>query len=235
MIHLARIAAFLAVLALSGALAPAAAGPDRSDRAAEAARALERSRELVDLLDRVAERYRRFVAFRVPFEQSFVSEAFGSDEHETGTIHVQRPRRLLWLYDVPEGRKGVFDGTSWWLFDPEERQVTRHDTGGDDLLIDLLTGQLDPGQAFAIEAVDDGAPSRDGLMRIRLIPRQPRDDIDAVIVSVDPATLDLREIVVLDPLGSRWVYAFGPAERATPLADRAFHVAIPEGWSVARM
>jgi len=226
-----RLLAVLCALAAWGGAAPARAD---ENRAAAAREALERSRRIASLLAQVAERYRRLPAFRVRFVQQFESGVFGADERETGTIHVQRPRRMLWLYDRPAGRRGVFDGASWWLLDPEERQVTRHDPAGDDLVIELLTGRLEPGQAFAIESAgeEEGAG---GLRRVRLVPRQPRDDLDAVIVAIDPETLDLREIDVIDPLGSRWVYRFGPVEPAAPLPESAFHVTIPPGWTVVRM
>lgn len=230
-----KVLGALALAALFTA-APAPAGAEgAAARERQARQALERSRELADLLARVGARYRAFRAFRVSFEQSFVSSAFGADEVETGTIHVQRPRRMLWLYDAPPGRRGVFDGSDWWLVEPEERQVTRHAAGESDLVVDLLTGRLEPGQAFAIDEDEDRLPADGGLRRLRLVPREPRDDLDAVLLTLDVPRLDLREVAVIDPLGSRWVYRFGPPEPVDPLPDSAFTVEIPAGWSIVRM
>jgi outer membrane lipoprotein-sorting protein len=100
------------------------------------------------------------------------------------------------------------------------------------MLVRLLTGRLDLLTAFA--AKDLPEVSEDGeLATLELMPREPRDDVDLVVLDVARASGALRRVSVIDPIGSAWTYEFGPVRPAeAPPAD-AFVVEIPEGFTVS--
>lgn len=200
--------------------------------AASPADALRQAEQLQQMVTAVQARYRSLPAFEVTFEQRLDSVTFGSEERATGTVLVRRPDRMLWSYAPPDGRQGIYDGVLWWLLDPTEKHATRREAGPDDLVAGLLMGQVDILTLFAVEASAERA-SEPGVQRLELLPRTPRDDVEVVHVDIDPGSHELRRVAIQDPVGNRFVCAFGAARPVPRPADTVFRVAIPDGWTVA--
>lgn len=216
------------ILAL--ALGSSVAEPPARDPRVEAA--LAQGERLESLLEAIRERLSALPAFELTFQQRFDSVTFGSEEEARGTVLVRRPDRMLWTYAAPDRREGVYDGRTWWLVDRKEKHVTRRDSGPDDLVAGMLTGRLRISTLFAVRPSDEPAGER-SHQRLELVPREPRDDVDVVFLDVDPKANDLRRVIVQDPLGNRFIYAFGPPKGVRPPPDSVFRVEIPDGWTVA--
>jgi len=221
---------FLAVAVLATAMAtPSAAGGG----AEEIARA-------VGLLDRLEARYAALPPFTTRFRQSLESPTFGEEEQARGTILVGRGGRIAWNYDEPPGMRAVFDGREWRLLDPEERELVVRRTDlpgreGDRLLAELLAGRVHLVDLFAVVPGEEARPGAPGRVTIRLVPREPRDDLDWIELAVDPAPPDLRRVVVVDPLGSRLVVELGPPVPARDgIPEGAFEIEAPGGYTITR-
>jgi len=199
----------------------------------------------VRLLERLAARYRALAPFAVDFRQSLVSPTFGEEEQARGRILVGRGGRLAWRYDEPAGMRAVYDGTEWRVLDPEERELVVHRTDlpgreGDRLLADLLAGRADLTDLFAVLPPDerekgDANGNERGRIRVRLLPREPRDDVEWVELAIDPGPPDLRRVVVVDPLGSRLAMDLGsPVPLREGLPPGTFEIDVPEGYTISR-
>ena len=196
------------------------------------------------LLERLATRYGALAPFAVTFRQSLVSPTFGEEEQARGRILVGRGGRLAWLYDEPAGMRAVYDGTEWRVLDPEERELVIHRTDlpgreGDRLLADLLAGRAHLSDLFAVLPLEGGEDSSNtderGWIRVRLLPREPRDDVDWIELTIDPGAPDLRRVVVVDPLGSRLVMDLGsPTPLRGGVPPGTFEIEVPEGYTISR-
>jgi outer membrane lipoprotein-sorting protein len=220
------------LFALLLGIAPALVGPVRA--AAPGADAARSAQDLQALLHRVEARYRALPSFTVPFTQRYTSATFGARDEARGTLHVVPPSRMLWLYDVPQGQRGALDGDSYWLIDPEERQVTvrARGTGGSDPLTDLLSGRLDLGKVFAAEPLPRGETR--GRTLLQLLPRTPRDDMERAVLEVDEKDGTVRRLDVEDPLGNRFEYFLGAPVAAPAPPAAAFKLVVPPGYAESR-
>ena len=193
------------------------------------------ARRVIDIARRIEGRYRHLGPFRVTFEQAYASATFRFEDENRGTIHVVPPRRMLWVYDEPAGQRAVMDGDTWWLVDPELRQISRRDRepGETDPLVDILAGRLDLLAVFSARPSTEPA-AETGQEVVELIPREPRDDMDLAVIWVDGATGDMRRVDVIDPLGNRMRFRFGRPVAETRPPEAEFRVEIPPGYTLVR-
>ncbi len=221
------VAGSLAVLVL----APCAPAAGKQPSAAES---VAGARRLQDFLAKVEQRYRNLPPFEMQFTQRYTSTTFGSNDEARGTVHVVPPDRMLWVYDVPEGQRGALDGHRYWLIDPEDQQVKIRELkpGGGDPLTELLAGRLQLGKVFMVEPGKEKAPP--GRITLDLVPREPRDDMDRAVLEADEKDGTLRRLEVIDPLGNRFEYFFGPPHPAPAPPAEAFRLVVPPGYTETR-
>lgn len=209
------------------------AGGEFPVRAAEPPTAtLQQARRLVDAVERMQRLYRDLGSFQASFSLQHVSPTFGEDPAETGMLHVAPGGRMLWDYDSPEGQRAVFDGSTWWLFSSEDKTVTRHevDLAHRNPMIDLLTGEAD---VLSLFAVGPAQPLSDPLpdpLVLELVPREPREDVEQVEITVSPATGVLRRVDVTGPLGGHNVLTLGEPQPAPAPREERFDVTIPDDY-----
>ena len=195
--------------------------------------ALSEAKKVVEIVHRLERRYRQMGSFQLDFTQSYASPVFGmEDEQQQGTILARCPDRMRIDYVRPPGQYAVFDGNTWWLVEPDEQTVTRarRDSGQGNPLLDLLAGSTDLLRIFA--ARPDTLPAPEGRVRLLLLPREEREDIEDLVLEIDTRTGDLRRAEVVGPLGGRMIYVFGTPRAVSPPGDRNFQVTIPAGYLV---
>lgn len=218
---------FLVLLCL---LMPAALAdsPEQPTRAPVIAQA----RQLQDLVQRMENRYRALESFRAEFVQTYESASFGSEEQHVGTLHVG-DGRMLWEYEQPEGQRAVYDGESWWLVIPEDREVHRRMRRADqpEPLTDLLSGRLDLLSVFSARPSGEPATIENGVV-LELLPREPRDDLELALLELDRRRGDLRRLELFDPLGNRMVFRLGKTKKQPALSPDRFNVDVPEDFTL---
>jgi outer membrane lipoprotein-sorting protein len=193
---------------------------------------LQQARRLVQAVERMQWLYRDLDSFQASFSLQHVSPTFGEDPAETGVLHVAPGGRMLWDYDSPEGQRAVFDGSTWWLFSPEDKTVTRHevDLAQRNPMIDLLTGEAD---VLSLFAVGPAQPLTDPLpdpVVLELVPREPRNDVETMEITLSPDTGVLRRVDVTGPLGGHNVLTLGEPQPAPAPAEERFDVTIPDDY-----
>ncbi|MEZ4818659.1 MAG: outer membrane lipoprotein carrier protein LolA [Bdellovibrionota bacterium] len=57
---------------------------------------------------------------RTDFTQTIVSSRFG-DEKAQGTVTIVKPDKMRWIYEVPEGRIFLADGTTFYRYDAKDK------------------------------------------------------------------------------------------------------------------
>ena len=67
-------------------------------------------------------------------------------------------------------------------------------------------------------------------MRLELLPREPRDEIEALVLDVVPGSGELRRVEVIDPLGGHMVYLLDPPQAVEELDAGEFDTTVPEGY-----
>jgi chaperone LolA len=181
------------------------------------------------LLEKLQARYDATASLRLNFIQRYTNRATGRTLEDSGSIASKKPGRMRWEYKDPEKLYVLADGVSWFYV-PEDEVVYRIPTGPDEarrLPALLLAGQASFGRDFKAHLDAVGPPAR-----LRLEPTAGDEDYAQVLLAIDPATLELRSLAVVDVLGNLTEYEFQDEQRNVDLPDELFRFKAPPGVEV---
>ncbi len=191
-------------------------------------------------LDELAERIQSHLDhvqnFEAQFTQRYTRRILGKVIEERGVVTIKKPGRMRWDYLTPEEKLFITDGTKTYFYLPEERQVmvSHAPTGalamGADSPFSLLAGRSRLLEAFTIGAAQF-EPQRGGQM-IRLTPRHPREEFEAIELEAASADGQVLRVVVQDSLGNLTEFLFEEIEENLEIPDSLFLFTIPSGVDV---
>jgi outer membrane lipoprotein carrier protein len=183
------------------------------------------------LLRRVQERHAATADLVARFSQSYRSGLLGREVVERGIVSVKRPGRMRWEYKDPEPKLFVSDGRSFYFYVPADKQViVSEQDPKHSLAARLLSGQ--GGLADEFEATLE-TPFEDGVMRLKLVPKQPQADVERATIDAEPGGR-IRSILLEDPQGNRTRFRFEAVRENTGLEERLFRFEVPKGVEVVR-
>ncbi len=188
------------------------------------------SPEAAALMSRVQARYEQVTDFQASFRQVVTSRSPRRTFTRSGTVWFKRPGKMRWDYQVPDRVHYVSDGEVLWSYDVAEGTAWRLPVRNSDLYhaLGFLTGTARLAEVFEGTV---GPARPDGLVPLRLVPRQATDAYRAVTLFVDPRTGDTRETEVEDPIGNLSRIRFENPSFA-PLPDSGFAFRPPKGVTV---
>ena len=185
----------------------------------------EDARELEGLLGSMS-------SYRGDFEQVVAGQYGEVLQTSTGTIHIERPRKLRWQVDEPYPQLVVADGSHVWVFDPDLEQVTVHrfdeTVEGTPAMFLTDTALLD--ENFLVGTADamDGSERR-----FTLAPRDP--DSSSLFRTVTLAFSSeglLAGLEIVDHLEQRASMSVRNGELNPVLESELFQFDVPEGVDV---
>ena len=189
------------------------------------------------LLAQLQVKMQRLESLRGRFAQRLESRGLGRARVETGKFAIRKPGSMRWEYEKPEKKLAVTDGETTWLHLPEDNEVHvgRYPTGGGAAASSLLAGRLRLDEDFVarrLTAEESGPQGVAGAMVIHLTPANPQEEFEALLLAVDPKSLQVRRLTVLDALGGRMTFEFFDLEENAVLDDSLFRFEMPRGVEV---
>ncbi|HKQ59870.1 MAG TPA: outer membrane lipoprotein carrier protein LolA [Candidatus Polarisedimenticolaceae bacterium] len=158
------------------------------------------------------------------FEQSLRSEAFGTQQAESGVLYLSRPGRMRWDYERPERKVALVFERHTELYLPEERQLQRGELEpGADLLPVLLAGSTPLAQLFDASLAAG---------RLRLTPRAEGQGFQHVTLSVRDPDGAIEGAEVVDAAGNVIEYRFRGLRRNRGLPAALFRFEPPPGTEI---
>ncbi|HEY8232880.1 MAG TPA: outer membrane lipoprotein carrier protein LolA [Vicinamibacteria bacterium] len=196
--------------------------------AAPLAEASDLARGLVRAIE---EHHARLSDMVARFSQSYRSGMLGREIVERGVVSLKRPGRMRWEYKDPEPKLFLSDGRTFYFYVPADKQVVVSEQDPKhSLAARLLSGAggiLDEFDASLEE------PLEDGVLRLRLVPRQPQADVERATIDAEPSGR-IRSILLEDPQGNRTRFRFEGVRENTGLEERLFRFEPPKGVEVVR-
>jgi outer membrane lipoprotein-sorting protein len=184
-----------------------------------------------ELLARVQTRYEGIRDVHARFEQSSRVAALGREDESRGRLVIARPGRMRWEYVEPEPSVLVIDGEAVRLYSPGDRKLQIAPLGGASVsptALGFLLGEGVLAETFRAEGLPTSARGEIGL---KLLPRE-ESGFESLEMWFDPATLTLRESVLLDLFGNRTRVRFSEvAENVGAPAER-FTLPVPDGTEI---
>jgi outer membrane lipoprotein carrier protein len=175
--------------------------------------------------------YGAMEAFQANFTQKLTHRESDSFEMRDGTLLFKKPLFVRWETVKPHAELLLINAREIWNYLPDEKLAYRYapELAQDShTLIRVVTGQARLDQDFFVE--EDG--KEDGLLRLRLYPREPTQQMVEAGIWVDPAAYLIKRAVIVDFFGNRNEVLFRTLNAKLKLEEKSFDFAPPKGVAV---
>jgi outer membrane lipoprotein carrier protein len=182
----------------------------------------------------VQQRYDETTDFTADVTQEMNVASLGKTLTAHGTIAFMRPGKLRWQLNDGSGQVIVADGTTLWLYQPEEQQVLKapfQSAFRASTPISFLLGVGRIADDFDV-SLDQEPTAAEPLLWLKLIPRQSDGTIGWLRLGVIPKTFDIAAAEIHDQLGNVTRLQFHDLRRDVKLDDSLFHFKVPDGVDV---
>lgn len=172
---------FILFAALLAALLPAAAQADK-------------------LTDAIQKRYETLQSFQTDFQQELTNAASGSVEKRSGKIWFKQSL-VRWETHTPEKELLVVGQNIVWNYFEAEKLAMKYKPSqvfNSKTMIRFLSGKANLKEDFKIE--EQGR--EDGMVKLRLVPKDPEPTMVLAYIWVDPKTSMLGKVLIVDFYGN---------------------------------
>ncbi len=183
-------------------------------------------------MKKLQERYDETKTFRAKVRQEMKVVSIGVSDVSEGTVVFRKPGRMRWDFTTPRAQQIVSDGTTLWIYQPDDRQVLKAPFRAAFVSTTPVSFLLGVGRIS-----DEFRPERDARgctatrLYVSLRAKNP-DDVGALAFGVDRTTFDIVEAAVTDPLGNVTTITFSDITRNGDEPDATFDFQIPSGVDV---
>ena len=177
-------------------------------------------------------RYEGIRDFSADFTHTYRGGVLRTSVTEQGTMVVKRPGMMRWEYTEPEQKTFVSDGSRMYAYIPADRQVivsTLPPVTDSPTPALFLSGRGDLARDF--DASWDSNASEE-LWALRLVPRGETPDYTALVVTLDPTTLQIQAFSSVDHQGGRSTFSFRNLKENQGVPDTAFVFRMPQGVDI---
>ncbi|WP_297671891.1 outer membrane lipoprotein carrier protein LolA, partial [uncultured Desulfovibrio sp.] len=154
-----------------------------------------------DMAPLIQARYDVLRSFSASFEQTLTHKESGSREKRQGTLLFRKPLLIRWQTEKPHEETLVVTAKEIWDYLPDEEVAYRYplDLVRDSRsIIQVVTGQAALTKDFDVK--DEGREN--GLVRLRLYPKEPAPQMVEAELWVEPATGYIRRARIVDFYGN---------------------------------
>jgi outer membrane lipoprotein carrier protein len=147
---------------------------------------------------------------------------------------VKRPGRMRWVYEKPERKEFVSDGVRVYSYIPADKQVIVSPVPSDAQATTpalFLAGKGHLVRDFTASFTELPGAAQ-GTVALKLVPKRTDPEVEWLILGLDPASLQIRQLVATDRQGGRSVFTFSDLKENRGLSDKIFEFRIPRGVDV---
>ena len=177
-------------------------------------------------------RYAGIRDFSADFVQTYRGGVLKTQTSERGTVAVKKPGKMRWVYTRPERKELVSDGKKIYWYVPEDKQVVVSDMPAQDAATTpalFLSGKGDIVRDFTATVLASGTGTS---TQLKLVPKRPEPEYEYLVVSVDPASMQIRTLTTRDRQGGESTLTFTNMKENRGVSDKEFEFRTPRGVNV---
>lgn len=200
--------------------------------AAFAAAASAQNPTAAALAKKVDQHYNHLHSLETRYTERY--QGMGMDRTESGTLTLEKPGRMRWAYDSPEGKIFLLDGTNAIAYTPGDAQATRFpEKKLDDLRSPLrfLLGHTELEKelhGLTVTLINlDGQPG----YTLWGSPAGMEQKVHALAVTVDAQAV-IHELRIEETDGAVTTFTFSEMHENVPVSDGEFRFIPPAGVTV---
>lgn len=180
--------------------------------------------------------YNQTRTFSATFKQHYKVKAYNTEKQSSGRVVFEKPGRMSWTYDQPNGNRVVSDGTVMKVYEAANNQMyeTPLNKSQYPAALAFLMGTGDLGSSFNLKLLDSKKMKFEGGYVLEGTPKTATPAYQKVIIYVDSATSQVRRMVILDAQGNRNTFTFENPVVNTPVAAGEFTFTPPPGTQIVK-
>ena len=174
--------------------------------------------------------------YQARFEQVYHIEAYNRKKRSAGQVIFQRPGRMSWKYDEPNGNRVVSDGQNLTIYERDKSQVVEQFLGTSQYpaVLSFLVGKGNLREMFHLRKLDEKRMNFEGGWVLEGTPKQATSAYSKVIMYIDAETAQVRRMLVIDAQRNRNLFTFSNPTVNTAVPTGAFVFKPPPGTQVVR-
>jgi outer membrane lipoprotein carrier protein len=200
--------------------APAASGPSATD-----------------IATRVQAFYDQTKTFQSDFKQEYLIKIHPDAPRKSqGRVVFEKPGKMSWTYDQPNGNRVVSDGKILRVYERENQQMFEQpvDKSQYPAALSFLLGQGSIMGSFTLRVLDPSVMKFENGWVLEGTPKDPTPAYQKVLLYVDSATAQVRRVLILDAQGNRNRFEFNNPIVNTPVAQGEFSFSPPAGTQIVK-
>ena len=210
------------------------AAPPATGTAAPAAVAPVARPPVAELVGQMQKVYERTSSIKARFTQS-LSGPMGKRQ-ASGSVLLKKPGKMRWDYEKPERKLFVADGTTLWVYEPEDEQALKQPLSSSQLpaQVSFLFGRGNLLADFEITYLDGQPFGEPGDAVLKLVPKVATAQYKHLVFVVSTKTSLVKETVLYDQQDGSNHLVFSAVEQnpKSGVDDTRFAFSPPPGTKI---
>src|SRR5690349_8896655 len=185
---------------------------------------------------RVQSFYDSTKTFKATFEQTYTIKVQNVKKVSTGKVTFEKPGKMSWAYDAPNGNRVVSDGTTIRVYEKENEQMYETPVKGSQYpaALSFLVGQGQLTKDFTLRLLDAAQMKFEGGYVLEGTPKSATPAYQKILLYVDAQTNQVRRVLILDAQGNKNRFDFSAPVVNQPVPKGEFEFTPPSGTRVIK-
>jgi len=183
---------------------------------------------------RVQKYYDATKDLRAKFEQQLESPSRAPSK-ASGEVWLKKPGKMRWDYAKPDKKLMVSDGSTMWVYDPDDEQAYKQDLRGNALPAQvsflLGEGKLDKEFDASLTKIDGLAPDE---LALKMVPKVGTTAYRYLVFVVDGKTGQVKKTIIYGQDGSTNKLSFVDVQQNKGVEDGKFKFSPPSGTHILK-
>jgi outer membrane lipoprotein carrier protein len=185
---------------------------------------------------RVQQFYDSTKTFKATFEQTYTIKVQNVKKVSTGKVTFEKPGKMNWAYDAPNGNRVISDGNTIKVYEKENEQMFETPVKNSQYpaALSFLMGQGKLTKDFSLRLLDPAQMKFEGGYVLEGTPKEATPAYQKLLLYVDAQTHQVRRALILDAQGNRNRFDFSTPVVNQPVPKAEFEFIPPPGTKVIK-
>jgi outer membrane lipoprotein carrier protein len=185
---------------------------------------------------RVQQFYDSTKTFQAKFTQTYTIKVQNVKKVSTGKVIFEKPGKMSWTYDAPNGNRVVSDGTIIKVYEKENEQMyeTTVKSSQYPAALAFLMGKGQLTKDFSLRLLDPAQMKFEGGYVLEGTPKEATPTYQKMLLYVDAQTNQVRRVLILDAQGNRNRFDFAAPTVNQPVPKGEFEFTPPPGTRIIK-
>lgn len=189
-----------------------------------------------DIAARVQKFYDSTKTFKATFTQTYTIKIQNVKKVSTGKVVFEKPGKMSFVYDAPNGNRVVSDGKTIKIYEKEAEQLYESPVGKSQYpaALSFLMGQGQLTKDFSMRLLDPAQMKFEGGYVLEGTPKEATPAYQKMMLYVDAQTNQVRRALILDAQGNKNRFDFSTPVVNDPVAKGEFDFTPPPGTKIIK-